>query len=188
MKKTGAGPLKNLGRSIFILAVLFSVSLSGLATGSTAQTPPQNSAPAAEATAAIQGDKLRLANNAIEVDWRFQENGLVANSLTDRLTNRTISLSSNTFVITLQDGEILKSSEMRVTAPPRIEKLPPDPNASQLAARFGGWQIEVGLSDSANRLQVVWRAHFARWFHLRSPGSEAKRHRKRSPHQQRSAG
>jgi hypothetical protein len=158
MKKTGAGPLKNPGRSIFILAVLFSVSLSGLATGSTAQTPPQNSAPAAEATAAIQGDKLRLANNAIEVDWRFQENGLVANSLTDRLTNRTISLSSNTFVITLQDGEILKSSEMRVTAQPRIEKLPPDPNASQLAARFGGWQIEVGLSDSADRLQVVWRA------------------------------
>ena len=39
-----------------------------------------------------------------------------------------------------------------------MEKLTPDPNASQLAARFGGWQIEVGLSDSANRLRVEWRA------------------------------
>src|SRR5580704_17306474 len=145
-------------RSIFVLAVLLCYSLSGLVLCGATQTPPLNSAPAGEATAAIQGDKLRLSNKAIEVDWRFQENGLVANSLTDRLTNRTVSLSSNAFVVTLQDGEILKSSEMRVTAPPRMEKLTPDPNASQLAARFGGWQIEVGLSDSANRLQVVWRA------------------------------
>jgi hypothetical protein len=145
-------------RSIFVLAVLLCYSLSGLVLCGATQTPPLNSAPGGEATAAIQGDKLRLSNKAIEVDWRFQENGLVANSLTDRLTNRTVSLSSNAFVVTLQDGEILKSSEMRVTAPPRMEKLTPDPNASQLAARFGGWQIEVSLSDSANRLQVVWRA------------------------------
>jgi hypothetical protein len=151
--------IKSRRRSIFILAALLWVSpLSGFASCAAPQTPPLNTAPAAEATAAIQGDRLCLSNNAIEAEWRFRENGLVANSLTDRLTNRTIPLASNTFVVTLQDGTVLKSSEMRVFAPPRLEKLTPEPNASRLAARFGGWQIEVGLSDPGNRLQVIWRA------------------------------
>jgi len=34
-----------------------------------------------------------------------------------------------------------------------MEKLKPDPNVSQLAARFGGWQIEVLLADADKRLQ-----------------------------------
>ncbi|MGA9978337.1 MAG: enterotoxin [Candidatus Sulfotelmatobacter sp.] len=120
-----------------------------------------NTAPATEptaATAAIRGDKLRLSNSAIEADWQFREDGLVASTLTDRVTNRTISLAANAFVVSLSDGTVLKSSEMRVIGQPRMEKLEPDPNSSQLAARFGGWQIEVGLRDPDNRLQVMWRA------------------------------
>jgi hypothetical protein len=110
------------------------------------------------ATAAIQGDKLRLSNSAIAAEWQFHDGGLIANTLTDYLTNRTISLAANAFVVSLRDGNVLKSSEMHVIAPPRMKKLEPDPNASQLSARFGGWQIEVGLSDPGKRLQVTWRA------------------------------
>jgi hypothetical protein len=151
--------IKNRRRSIFIFATLLCVSsLSAFASQAALQNPPLNTAPAGEATAAIQDDKLRLSNNAIGAEWHFQENGLAANTLTDRLTNRTIPLASNTFVVTLQDGTILKSSEMRLIAQPRLQKLTPDPDASQLAARFGGWQIEVGLSDPADQLHVTWRA------------------------------
>jgi hypothetical protein len=134
---------------------------SGLASQAATQALPPRAAPAAEVTAAaaaIQDDKLRLSNSAIEAEWRFQEDGLVANTLTDRLTNRTISLATNAFVVSLRDGTVLKSSEMHVLGRPRTEKLDPDPNASQLAARFGGWQIEVNLSDPGKRLQVAWRA------------------------------
>jgi hypothetical protein len=151
--------IKRRRRSIVIWARLLCLSqLIGFALRAAPQTLPVNAAPAREATAAIQGDKLRLANNTIEAEWRWQQNGLIATTLTDHFTNRAISLAASAFVVALQDGTVLKSSEMQVIAPPRLRKLAPDPNASQLAARFGGWQIEVGLADPGNRLQVTWRA------------------------------
>ena len=150
-------------RSLRLLCtVLLGVGhLFGLTARRATHEPPLNTPAIAEgmtATAAIQGDKLRLSNSAIEAEWQFQDNSLTANTLTDRLTNRTISLAANAFVISLRDGTVLKSSEMRLITAPRMEKLEADPNASQLAARFGGWQIEVGLSDPGKRLQVTWRA------------------------------
>jgi hypothetical protein len=154
--------IKTHRRFNLICTVLFFVSqLSGLASRAAAHAAPLNAALAAEvmaATAAIQGDKLSLSNSAIEAEWQVHESGLVASTLTDRLTNRTISLPPNAFVVSLRDGTVLKSSDMHVITPPHIEKLEPDPNASQLAARVGGWQIEVGLRDLDNRLQVTWRA------------------------------
>ena len=151
--------IKTRGRLSLIATVLLSVSqLFGLASRSAVSALPANTAEGMAATAAIQGDKLRLSNSAIAAEWQFHEGGLIANTLTDYLTNRTISLAANAFVVSLRDGTVLKSSEMHVIAPPRMEKLEPDPNASQLAARLGGWQIEVGLSDPGKRLQVTWRA------------------------------
>ena len=151
--------IKTPGRLSLIATVLLFVShLFGLASRSAVSALPANTAEGMAATAAIQGDKLRLSNSAIAAEWQFHEGGLIADTLTDHLTNRTISLAANAFVVSLRDGNVLKSSEMHVIAPPRMEKLEPDPNASQLAARFGGWQIEVGLSDPGKRLQVTWRA------------------------------
>jgi hypothetical protein len=151
--------IKTRGRLSLIATVLLSVSqLFGLASRSATSALPANTAEGMAATAAIQGDKLRLSNSAIAAEWQFHEGGLIADTLTDHLTNRTISLAANAFVVSLRDGTVLKSSEMHVIAPPRMEKLEPDPNASQLAARLGGWQIEVGLSDPGKRLQVTWRA------------------------------
>ena len=151
--------IKTRGRLSLIATVLLSVSqLFGLASRSATSALPANTAEGMAATAAIEGDKLRLSNRAIAAEWQLHEGGLIANTLTDYLTNRTISLAANAFVVSLRDGNVLKSSEMHVIAPPRMEKLEPDPNAAQLAARFGGWQIEVGLSDPGKRLQVTWRA------------------------------
>jgi hypothetical protein len=151
--------IKTGGRLSLIATVLLSVSqLFGVASRSATSALPANTAEGMAATAAIQGDKLRLSNSAIAAEWQVHEGGLIANTLTDHVTNRTISLAANAFVVSLRDGTVLKSSEMHVIAPPRMEKLEPDPNASQLAARFGGWQIEVGLSDPGKRLQVTWRA------------------------------
>jgi hypothetical protein len=133
-----------------------------------AQKQPLNTAPANEASAAIQVNKLRLSNATLDAEWRCNNNknknknknetGLIATTLTDHLTHRTVPLASSAFAVTLQDGTVLKSSEMKVIAPPRLLKLAPDPNASQLAARFGGWQIEAGFADAGNRLQITWRA------------------------------
>jgi hypothetical protein len=151
--------IKTRGRLSLIATVLLFVSqLFGLASRSAVSALPANTAEGMAATAAIQGDKLRLSNSAVAAEWQFHEGGLIADTLTDHLTNRTISLAANAFVVSLRDGTVLKSSEMHVIAPPRMEKLEPDPNASQLAARLGGWQIEVGLSDPGKRLQVTWRA------------------------------
>ena len=75
--------IKSRRRSIFIFATLLCVSsLSAFASQAALQNPPLNTAPAGEATAAIQDDKLRLSNNAIGAEWHFQENGLAANTLT----------------------------------------------------------------------------------------------------------
>jgi hypothetical protein len=156
--------MKNCRRAINRLALLLCVSqVMCFALGAGAQTPPSNAALGKEATAAIQGDKLHLANDAIEAEWQFQPSGLVATTLTDHFTNRIISLrsgalQSNVFAVTLQDGSVLKSSAMQVVVAPHLTKLTGDPGASQLASTFGGWQIEIVLADSANRLQVTWHA------------------------------
>jgi hypothetical protein len=112
---------------------------------------------AGEATATVQGENISLANGAIAAEWTFRAGSFAARTITDRLTNRVIGFSPNVFVITLQDGAVLKSSEMKIVAAPQKQRLAADPNASQLAARFGGWQIEVGLSDSEGRLLATWR-------------------------------
>jgi hypothetical protein len=154
--KTERRIITNRRASIFIRAVLLCVApWFVFVSRPAAQGLPLTAAPANEATASIQGDRLCLSNNTIETQWRFQENGLVSDTLTDRFTNRTIPLASNAFIVSFEDGTVLKSSEMHLISRPNMEKLKPDPNASQFAARLGGWQIEVALSDRSNRLHVM---------------------------------
>ena len=156
--------MKSCWRSIVEWVCLLCVTqLTCFALCAAGQTPSPNTSSGGEATATMQGDKLRLANSAIEAEWQFQASGLVTTSLTDHFTNRTIplrsgSLQSNVFAVTLQDGSVLKSSEMQVVVAPHLTKLAADPGASQLASTFGGWQIEMVLADAANRLQVTWHA------------------------------
>jgi hypothetical protein len=156
--KPSSDPIPRTLRSILTVIALCISAVPGFGWGAATHAPALNPISADEAIAAIHDDQLRLSNSVIEEEWRFQPNGLVAATLTDRLTNRTIPLAANVFVVTLQDGSVLKSSEMRITGQPRMEKLTADPNASQLAARYNGWQIEVGLSDQRDRLHVIWRA------------------------------
>src|SRR5271156_5303584 len=103
-----------------------------------AQKQPLNTAPANEASAAIQVNKLRLSNATLDAEWRCNNNknknknknetGLIATTLTDHLNHRTVPLASSAFAVTLQDGTVLKSSEMKVITSPRLLKLAPDPN------------------------------------------------------------
>src|SRR5580692_12287309 len=113
--------IKTRGRLSLIATVLLSVSqLFGLASRSATSALPANTAEGMAATAAIQGDRLRLSNRAIAAEWQVHEGGLIANTLADHLTNRSISLAANAFVVSLRDGTVLKSSEMHVIAPPRM--------------------------------------------------------------------
>ena len=104
-----------------------------------------------------QGDEFSLASDSIAVTWSVSGGAFRALRVEDRLGSRTLSLNPEPFSLVLQGGAVLKASEMRVGAAPRVERLEGDPRASRLAERLGGQQVTVALEDTQGGLSVTWR-------------------------------
>lgn len=104
-----------------------------------------------------QGDEFSLATDSIAVTWSVSGGAFRALRVEDRLGSRTLPLNPEPFSLVLQGGAVLKASEMRVAAAPRVERLEGDQRASRLAERLGGQQVTVALEDAQGRLSVTWR-------------------------------
>ena len=117
---------------------------------------PEAGAGAARVAAA--GDELSLDNDAVAASWSTAGGSFRAVRLEDRRNHAMLSPSPDVFVFALAGGTEVRSSAMRVAAPPRVGRLDGDPTASRLAERLGGRQITVELADPAGPLRVTWRA------------------------------
>ncbi|MFI5376921.1 MAG: enterotoxin [Candidatus Rokuibacteriota bacterium] len=105
----------------------------------------------------VQGDELALANAAVAAVWSVAGGALRAVRFEDRVNGARLTLPPDAFSLALPEGGAIRSSEMRVTGPPRVERLAADPAASRLVERVGGQQVSVTLADPAGRLRVSWR-------------------------------
>ena len=102
--------------------------------------------------------ELSLGNEAIGATWAVTDGRLRAVGVVDRLGGRALAPPVDVFTLTLADGTLLPSSELRVEAAPRVTHLAGVPRAARASERLGGREIAVRLADPRGRLRATWRA------------------------------
>jgi hypothetical protein len=111
-----------------------------------------------KAAAGIDGDRLRLENAALAVEWRIPEQGARLVSVRDKRSGASISAAAELFVLTLADGRSVAASGLKRIGPPRSEKLAADPQATCIAQRSAGQQVSVTLAAPDGNLEILWQA------------------------------
>jgi hypothetical protein len=115
------------------------------------------------ARGSIRGSQIVLENDMLAVRWSFAD-GMVAASevalrpLPERPDEKSIPLSRDIFVLQLNDGKVLRSSELEIKEGPLIESLAVDSEASRSAVHFPGQQAVVRFEDATGQLSVTWHA------------------------------
>jgi hypothetical protein len=111
-----------------------------------------------EAKASIRGTQIVLENHMLALRW-FMADGVIAGSeLVIRSTEKSVPLSRDIFILKLKDGNVLRSSTMKIKDAPRVEELSVDRGASRSAQHFPGEVLVVRFEDRVERLSVTWRA------------------------------
>ncbi len=57
-----------------------------------------------------------------------------------------------------KEGRVLRSSDLKILAPPAIEEIPAAANSSKAADHLPGRQIRIELEDSSAKIRVTWKA------------------------------
>src|SRR3989442_13311634 len=90
--------------------------------------------------------ELSLGNEAIGATWAVADGRLRAVGVVDRLGGRALAPPVDVFTLTLADGTLLPSSELRVEAAPRMTHLAGVARAARASERLGGREIVVRLA------------------------------------------
>ncbi|MBC8472697.1 MAG: enterotoxin, partial [Planctomycetes bacterium] len=103
--------------------------------------------------------ELVLENKALSCTWNVSRGRLTPERVTDKLSGAAPALrGSECFELVLDDGRIVKASDLKITGTPKIEDLKPDPTSCRWAQQLGGKQITAILANSDEDLTVQWRA------------------------------
>jgi len=70
------------------------------------------------AAATIDGDRVRLENDALAVEWRTPDQGAHLVAVLDKRSGAAISTGAEMFVLTLADGRVASASELKRVGPP----------------------------------------------------------------------
>ena len=100
---------------------------------------------------------MTLSNDSVSGTWHVASGRFSAAGFEDRVNGRKLALPASAFAITLDGGRAIGAADMKVSGPPRIERLTGDPRASRLAERFPGEQITVTLDSADTGLRATWR-------------------------------
>lgn len=109
------------------------------------------------AAATVDGDRLRLENDALAVEWTIPDRGPHAVSIDDKRSGGKISAGANMFLLTLDDGRVVPASGLSRVGPPRREKLPANPLATSITQRSAGQAISVTFRGLDGNLEVLCR-------------------------------
>lgn len=116
------------------------------------------------ARASCSKDGAILENDAIAMQWTFQDGRLKPARLSHKQSATDLLLADNeTFHLVLGQtpaprSRTLKASELKLSAPPGLRRLEPAPDAVKLGDRFGGWELSARLSSTGPDFDVLWRA------------------------------
>jgi len=107
----------------------------------------------------IKQGELVLENKILACTWDIDSGKLKPRSVMDRLSETTLRFRlAECFQIILDDGLVVKASDMKIVGKPRLKNLEPKPKSFRLAEQFAGKQITVTLVSSDNNLKVKWQA------------------------------
>ncbi|MCP4263355.1 MAG: enterotoxin [Planctomycetes bacterium] len=103
--------------------------------------------------------ELILQNKLISCTWSVSENQLKHKYVTNKLSKRTIQMhDTECFLFVTEGGQVLKASDLKIVAGPKLNKLRPNKKSCRLAEQLEGRQISVTLVSPNRNLQVKWRA------------------------------
>ncbi len=103
--------------------------------------------------------EIVLENEALLCSWSIAEGRLKPKLTTDKLTPTTLDLQgAECFRLILNDGRIVKASDLRIGGKPGLTDIKARPDACRLAERFAGKQISITLTSSDGNLAVEWSA------------------------------
>ena len=108
-----------------------------------------------QAIRAQSPDNLEVANHAIDAALHVAGKTVDSLVITDRLHQKTISIAMP-FALLLKDGTIYDAGNLKLAGAPSRHELVPRLNASRLADRSQGTQIDVPLEGTDHSLRVVW--------------------------------
>ena len=101
--------------------------------------------------------ELVLENEALLCSWSIAEGRLKPKCVTDKLALTTLDLrEAECFQLVLDDGRIVRASDLQMVGKPQLMNLEPTPASCRLAERFAGKQITVTLASSDENLRAEW--------------------------------
>jgi hypothetical protein len=140
-----------MSRSFLAVIVLLLVAL-------TLSLALVQASPAETVQAARDGDRITLSNDAIAATWSVRGASLQWQALANRLTGASLPLAGSVFALVPGEGELLRSSDLKMIDAPVIESAPVSPGSSKAADHTPGRQVRIELEDASARLHISWRA------------------------------
>ncbi len=145
-------------KRVWVLAVgfVFLVRVT-MAHSQVAALPPDLlSSNPGRAVAESDGTIWSLGNHALSVEWTAENGKFRFTKFRDLLSERTLPVPAEVFVLRLKDGREFPATQMSVVSRPEVEALAANPNASKVSDRIGGKKIVVTLQSLASNLSVIW--------------------------------
>jgi hypothetical protein len=140
-----------MSRSFLAVIVLLLVAL-------TLSLALVQASPAETVQAARDGDRITLSNDAIAATWSVRGASLQWQTLANHLTGASLPLAGSVFALVPGEGELLRSSDLKMIDAPVIESAPVSPGSSKAADQTAGRQVRIELEDASAQLHISWRA------------------------------
>ena len=154
---------EKVGRHTFLCAMV--LALLPLGTSITAEARLEFPGPAPrDAQGKVTKSELILENRLLSCAWDISQGRLKLKNVTDKKVGmRSIPYSlqlpaSECFQLVLDDGRIIKASELKIVGEPELTDLQPSRESCRLAEQFSGKQTRVTLVSADHDLNVEWRA------------------------------
>ena len=144
----------------FLYGLVLALSSFGTCMAVSAQ-PEFPGPPPGDAQGKVSETELILENEVLACAWGISQGRLRPKNVTDKKSGiKTIpySVDAECFQLILENGRIVKASDLKIVGKPELSDLQPNRKSCRLVERFGGRQINVMLASADGNLSVEWRA------------------------------
>ncbi|HTB96221.1 MAG TPA: hypothetical protein VK716_04380 [Terracidiphilus sp.] len=128
-----------------LMAILSTVSLANAAKSNADE----------RATASVESGRCLLENGVIGAEWVVKDANLRSLTITDRLHGKKIGIATP-FSLMLKDGWVFDAGDLNVVAGPERRERTPQTDASRMAERMSGVEIDTTLETVDHALQARW--------------------------------
>ncbi len=112
-------------------------------------------APTTVPEAKVQSGGVSVGNEFIEAHWTARGGHVGPISIEDRVNRRAVQLESP-FTVLLFDGTIASAGTLVLQGAPERHSVAADPEASRLADRCNGVEVDTSLASPDGSLKVIW--------------------------------